>query len=482
MSITNIADLDVDPPRFSHSVGWVAVGQAAVRSVQIIVTLLFVYILRTSEWNEIAIALSIYLAGVTVGSLNLEHSILFFLPRFEQNEWGKLLSGTLKMLATTGLVAGVGISLAGVFFMDEQFHLLLLLVGIAVFLEIPTVLVGPAFIAMQRSSRSGQWDLFHAVIQFALLIVPAIVFGSAKSVLIGLVIASALRCISAMFIMKLMGARRTHQFEADMMYQQVKFCIPLGIALAAGVLTRSIDKWLVAVFDFTNVGMYAVAAIEVPLLAVLPYAGGAAIAHQLVSAFLHRRVHEAHQLWLQQAKDMICPVVLGAVGLIVVAPELFQLFLPQNYVKVILPFQIFTLISVHRVTEYGLVLRAANRSDLVTQSSIVLLVSNVAFAAIGLKIYGLSGMSCGSLAAFGVAWFWMLRKLSKIFCVSIRDVFPWRAWFLTLLVASAVGYAAELLTSNMSSPLVSLVMKLCAVWGIGFLLINHSSSRKFIKR
>jgi len=482
MSITNIVDLDVDPPRFSHSVGWVAVGQAAVRSVQIIVTLLFVYILRTSAWNEIAIALSIYLAGVTVGSLNLEHSILFFLPRYEQHDWGKLLSGTLKMLGATGLVAGVGISLSGLFFMEEQFHLPLLLVGIAVFLEIPTVLVGPAFIAMQRSSRSGQWDLFHAVIQFAFLIVPAIVFGSAKSVLIGLVIASALRCISAMFIMKLMGARHTHQFEADMMYQQVKFCIPLGIALAAGVLTRSIDKWLVAVFDFSNVGMYAVAAIEVPLLAVLPYAGGAAIAHQLVSAFLHRRVHEAHQLWLQQAKDMICPVILGAVGLIVVAPELFQLFLPHNYVKVILPFQIFTLISVHRVTEYGLVLRAANRSDLVTQSSIVLLVSNVVFAAIGLKIHGLSGMACGSLAAFGVAWFWMLRKLSKIFCVSVRDVFPWRAWFLTLLVASVVGYAAEIFTRDIGSPLVSLVMKLGAVWGIGFLLINHSSSRKFIKR
>jgi O-antigen/teichoic acid export membrane protein len=179
---------------------------------------------------------------------------------------------------------------------------------------------------------------------------------------------------------------------------------------------------------------------------------------------------------------MICPVVLGAVGLIVVAPELFQLFLPQNYVKVILPFQIFTLISVHRVTEYGLVLRAANRSDLVTQSSIVLLVSNVAFAAIGLKIHGLSGMACGSLLAFGVAWLWMLRKLSKIFCVSVRDVFPWRTWLLTLLVASVVGYAAELLTSDMGSPLVSLVMKLGAVWGIGFLLINHSSSRRFIKR
>jgi hypothetical protein len=127
-------------------------------------------------------------------------------------------------------------------------------------------------------------------------------------------------------------------------------------------------------------------------------------------------------------------------------------------------------------------LRAANRSDLVTQSSIVLLVSNVAFAAIGLKIHGLSGMACGSLLAFGVAWLWMLRKLAKIFCVSVRDVFPWRTWLLTLLVASVVGYAAELLTTDMGSPLVSLVMELGAVWGIGFLLINHSSFREFIKR
>ena len=127
-------------------------------------------------------------------------------------------------------------------------------------------------------------------------------------------------------------------------------------------------------------------------------------------------------------------------------------------------------------------LRAANRSDLVTQSSIVLLVSNVVFAAIGLKIHGLSGMACGSLVAFGVAWFWMLRKLSKIFCVSVRDVFPWHTWFSTLVVASVVGCAAELMTSDIGSPLVSLVMKLGTVWVIGFLLINHSSFREFIKR
>ena len=55
---------------------WVAIGQTVARTAQILITLLFVYLLVPSAWNELAVALSLFLVGVTVGSLNLEHSIL----------------------------------------------------------------------------------------------------------------------------------------------------------------------------------------------------------------------------------------------------------------------------------------------------------------------------------------------------------------------------------------------------------------------
>ena len=445
---------------------WVAIGQTVARTAQILITLLFVYLLVPSAWNEIAVALSLFLVGVTVGSLNLEHSILFFLPRRPQEEWGALLSTTMKMLFITGGVTGLIISLSGIFLLDTNMKIPLLLVGIAVCLEIPSVIVGPTLIALNKSHKSGQWDLFQAIFQFALVSIPAFVIGSSNSILLGLIGASAFRLVSALFIMYAIGARMRHKFSLSLVVQQIQFCLPLGVALAAGVLTRSIDKWLVAIFAFQHVGMYAVAAIEIPLLAVLPYAGGAAIASEITAAFMRGDIRNAHHIWLQQLKKMIIPVIYCTVGIVLVAPELFEILLPARYMAVIVPFQIFTLIAVHRVTEYGLVLRAANRSELVTQSSLVLLVSNVALAGLGLSIFGLSGMAMGSLIAFAIAWVWMLKKLARIFDIHMRDVFAWSSWAMSLLVACTTAMSAAVLTHGITETPLRMIAKL-VILGMG---------------
>ena len=52
---------------FTHNVKWVAIGQTVARTAQILITLLFVYLLVPSAWNELAVALSLFLVGVTVG-------------------------------------------------------------------------------------------------------------------------------------------------------------------------------------------------------------------------------------------------------------------------------------------------------------------------------------------------------------------------------------------------------------------------------
>lgn len=457
---------------FIQNVKWIAVGQTVARTAQILVTLLFVYLLVPSAWNELAVALSLYLVGVTVGSLNLEHSILFFLPRSPQEEWGSLLSATMKMLFITGGATGLIVSLSGFFLLETNMKVPLLLVGIAVCLEIPTVIVGPTLIALNKSHKSGQWDLLQALIQFALVSIPAFVLGTSNSILLGLVGASAFRLGSALFIMYVIGARIRHKFSLSLVIQQIRFCLPLGIALAAGVLTRSIDKWLVAIFSFQQVGMYAVAAIEIPLLAVLPYAGGAAIASELTAAFMRDDIRNAHHIWLQQLEKMIIPVIYCTVGVVLVAPELFEMLLPARYVAVILPFQIFTFVAVHRVTEYGLVLRAANRSELVTQSSLVLLVSNVVLAGLGLMIFGLSGMAMGSLMAFAIAWIWVLHQLAGIFDVHMRDVFAWSSWAVTLLVACITAVSAAFLAHGITETPLRIVAKLAALGVGGYVFVK----------
>jgi O-antigen/teichoic acid export membrane protein len=257
-----------------------------------------------------------------------------------------------------------------------------------------------------------------------------------------------------------------HVHTPGLLKRQIFFCAPLGVALAAGVLTRSIDKWLVAWHEPLKVGIYSIAAFEVPILAVLPYAGGAAIAVSMVTMFHNNEVSDAHSVWWHQARMMSLVVVPLTVGLVVIAPELFEILFSRSYRTSVLPFQIFTLIGLHRVTEYGAVLRAAGRSVEIVYSSLILLGSNLVFGYIGLQMHGLVGLTMGSVLAFSVAWVWILSRLKNVFDVSMRHVFPWSAWTSSVAISCVTAAVAFYLSKGGDSAGSRLIIKLMVMGGV----------------
>jgi O-antigen/teichoic acid export membrane protein len=226
------------------------------------------------------------------------------------------------------------------------------------------------------------------------------------------------------------------------------------------------DKWLVAWHEPLMVGIYSIAAFEVPILAVLPYAGGAAIAVSMVTMFHNNEVSDAHSVWWHQARMMSLVVVPLTMGLVVVAPELFEILFSHSYRTSVLPFQIFTLIGLHRVTEYGAVLRAAGRSVEIVYSSLILLGSNLVFGYIGLQIHGLVGLTIGSVLAFLVAWVWILSRLKNVFGVSMRHVFPWSTWTSSVAVSCATAAVAFYMSKGGDSAELRLVIKLTVMGGV----------------
>mgnify|MGYP006998172082 CR=1 FL=1 len=71
-------------------IGWLTLGEGVARTGQVVSAILLVRFLAPSAWNVIALGLSVYLVAVTIGSLNLEHSILFFLPQLTQHQTNRL--------------------------------------------------------------------------------------------------------------------------------------------------------------------------------------------------------------------------------------------------------------------------------------------------------------------------------------------------------------------------------------------------------
>lgn len=446
----------------TRDISWLACGQTAVRGAQITVALGLVHVLPSAEWNALALAMSVYFVGVTVGSLNLEHSVLGLLPQIKCSHQRVFLTQTMHFLTVTAIIAGSIIMLAelSLHFLDGLKVAILL--ALAVVLEIPAVIGSAAFIARDQTRSAGLWDILSAVGFLTAAFVPAVVHGTAAAVLAGLAVYGAFRFVAFTVVLCTTPADPLAKPIQGLVKSQIAFCAPLGISLALGTLTRAVDKWIVAWHVPDAIGAYAIAAQELPLLAVLPYAGGAAITTQLVRHLANNDPSSALNLWRNQAEALCAPVVSLSLATAVVAPEIFDIFLPSAPVGAAASFAIFSLIGVHRVTEYGVVLRAANQNRHIAGSAAIVLVGCVAFGVIGAHLGGIVGVSLGTAFAFGIGWVWILDKIATTLRSSIAEVFPWAKWWRAMNAAVTAGAAAFVAAEIVTAPTHRLLVKVVA--------------------
>lgn len=461
-----------------HSTGrrtaWLVLGQTVERSVQILVALLLVKFLAPSEWSSVALALTVYLASVTIGSFNLEHSILYFLPTLSPQQSEKLFARTVQSLAIVGSAIAIVIVIGSRSLSIVGSSRWGMFVAIAVAAEMPTVIAGPALIGRQRERDAGMWDSVLGIVQLSLLVIPALLNLGVRGVMCGLAIAGIIRLVAFLFLFGREVTNRRGGLEKRLFRSQLLYCAPLGVALATGVLTRTVDKWLVAWRVPARVGIYAIAAQEVPILAVLPYASGAVIAGAMVRHFMAGDHTESFNVWASQVRAMCRPVIVLTFAVVAIAPEVFSIALAPTYQKSVLSFQIFTFIGLHRVTEYGAVLRAAGRTKEIVLSSVILFSLNTVFASIGLLLYGIVGLTIGSVAAFAVAWVWMLKRISHVFHLSVRSVFPWKWWGGLVVYFASISFLAHLVAAEFAQTYIRILVK-CLLLGVGY-VASHAFS------
>jgi O-antigen/teichoic acid export membrane protein len=252
----------------------------------------------------------------------------------------------------------------------------------------------------------------------------------------------------------------TARVPTGVMLDQVRYGLPLGVTIAVSMLNRLVDKWYIAAFRSGDFGVYAIAAQEIPLLAVLPYAGGAALATGLVEAFRAGDVGLARSHWMSLTTSMTLVVVPVGVGLILIAPELMTAIFTPAFRPGVLPFQLFTLVCLHRVAEYGMLLRAAGRTrDVLTVAAWTLL-SNAVLAGIGAWFGGMVGASAGTVVASGIGWWIALRRIARTFDVPVSKAFPWLTWCSVLAGSAVAAGAGQLVAGGTDHTATRVMLKL----------------------
>jgi O-antigen/teichoic acid export membrane protein len=408
---------------------------------QIAVALILVRVLGKDEWATMALLLSIYLAAMGLGTLNLHQGVFFFFGRTPPHERRRLAAQTSGLLGTSGLLtAAIVLAIApllarGPYAIEGMLPWL----ALAVVLEMPTVGGGQMLIAAERPGVAAAYDGCMAVLQVCGVAVPVLAGGGVRSAMIGLAVYAAIRlAVFTLLIRRSFPGDRV-RLDWALIKEQLVYTAPLSLAVGTSVLNRNLDKWIVAAFDAAHFGAYAIAAQEVPLISIVPYAIGAALATRIVHAFKNGDRARVRDYFQAQTTRMSLVVLPAAIALILVADELIVLLFTDAYAAAAFPFQIYTVILLHRVAEYGLLLRAAGDTRSMWFSSMVLFVGNAALSAPLTMWLGMVGAALGALIANVMAWVFVLWRIGRALGTGLRGAFPWRYYGLILAIAIALA-------------------------------------------
>lgn len=448
--------------QFARRTGLIAAGQASVKATQLVLAVLLVRLLSPADWNEAAFLLSIYLAGTTIGTLNVQHSIVFFLPRITRGQQRPLVFQNMRLLALIGLLVVVGLTIAAPALSGGRLGSTgrIPWLGLAIALELPAACVATTMIATSHFAAAALWDITGTCLVLTATIVPVVAGAGIPGLIGGLLASSAVRVVAGVAAVGRVLPPRTSGLPTGVLLDQLRYGLPLGLTVAVAMLNRLVDKWFIAAFRSGDFGVYAIAAQEIPLLAVLPYAGGAALVTGIVEAFRTQQPGVAHRRWIELTASMSLVVVPIGVVLVLVAPEMMTAVFTDEFAPGVLPFQLFTLVTLHRVAEYGMMLRAAGRTRDLLLVATVTLCANALLAGVGAYVAGMVGASIGTLLASAIGWWVALDRIAGSLGVTIGRAFAWRTWSSTLGVATLSAVAAQLLAATSTDPATRVLVKL----------------------
>jgi O-antigen/teichoic acid export membrane protein len=441
----------------------VTAGQSVAKAADLIVAVILVRILSPGDWATMALLLSIYSVAIGLGGLNLHQGIYFFYGRLPPQDRRNLAVQTTGLLALTGVLAALIILALDPVLSGSQFrvHGLLPWLALTVLLEVPTLGAPQLLIAVERVGASAAFTAGASLVRIAAVTLPLGLGFGLQGAALGLLLYAALRLLAYGFLLVAITPPGPIRFDGPSVREQVRYSLPLGLSLATTLINRDVGKWLVAAFRPASFGAYTLAATEVPLIALLPAAVSTVLATRLVDAFWRGRRDLAHSYWLAATARASFLVLPATVGIILCAPQLFVVLFTRGYAAAVLPFQIFSLILLHRVTEYGGILRAAGDTRSLWLSSCVLLGGNLLLGVPLTLAFGMVGTAIAAVTANIFSWAFALQRISRTVHSTVTQVFPWRVYLRVLGVAIGAALASSLVARLApSSPGIQLAVKL----------------------
>ncbi len=437
----------------TEKTGVVVFARLMATVIDLAIVIAVVHILSKTGFAVIGYLLMVHEVARNLATIGFPESVFYYFERVTKSARKAFVVQTVAILCVLGVIAGLLILVITYFVPSllsnwqpgaiETVQQLLPLMALVTALEVPTWPITNILLASDKQKQASWYEMSTSLLSFVCVVAPLAAGYSLTVAVYGMVLYAVVRFIVSAVWMALALPEKVEKDSGIPLKEQFKFSIPLGLSALVGKINRYSDKFIVSIIlTATAYAEYTIAAQPIPVIKVIPLAVGSVLISRYVNLQMKEKKEELLDLWHKGIEKVSLLVIPLTVLFIISASDLIAIIAGSedtSYQNAVIPFQIYNLIMLIRVTHYSSILQAFDDTKGVMYLSIHLVVTNILLT-IPLTIYfGIIGAAAGTLIASIFNWFLYLRRIGGHMNISAMRVLPFGFYLRVLATAVTVG-------------------------------------------
>jgi O-antigen/teichoic acid export membrane protein len=221
--------------------------------------------------------------------------------------------------------------------------------------------------------------------------------------------------------------------------EQLRYCAPFGFALMFGMLNNSSGSLFVAkLLGPAALAQYTIGVYVQPIITVMRNSLSDVLLGELAARKCHGK-DEVLALW--RRSTVVALMVLIGVGVVLArfAETIVITLFSESYRPAVVLFQLYVLALMREAFDFGIPLRAINRTAPILRSNSVALICNVCMMAIMVPAWGLTGAVLAFVISRVIEGLYLGTQVTHAYDVRWRDLARWGDLGKIILAAGAAG-------------------------------------------
>ena len=269
--------------------------------------------------------------------------------------------------------------------------------------------------------------------------ITAAVTHDVRTIIWALVALEAVRLVGAGVAFAVLDRSRQEPPLAEPWREQLRFCVPSGLASLLAMLSRNLSNVVVArALGAVSLAQYTIGRFGEPLVVTVRNSISAVVLPEMVRK--ERQLGE-EPLALWQRTTVVNMIFLFPVVVLVAryARPLVVTVFGAGYAQAALIMQIYMLVVIRECFDFAPALRAINRTRPLVESNVAALLTCGAALLVLIPLAGVAGAMMAFVVASYVDAGWLARCTLKHYGIGPGKLLPWASVGKTALAASAAG-------------------------------------------